>query len=107
MADYSREELLQMLEETEPQQQARTVEVRGVTVTINDGALKSWPVLRKVSALTDMDGLRATVALMDVVTMTTDLTEDAVLDMAGGHMADFADVAEVLSEISAAVYPKA
>lgn len=106
MAEYSREELLQMLNETE-EPKARTVEVRGATIIVDDAALKSWAVVTDIAKLSDMDGLHATVALMGIVTRCTDLDEEGVLALAGGHNADFGAVAEVLGEISQAIFPKA
>lgn len=106
MAEYSREELLQMLGETE-EPKPHTVEVRGRTITVDDARLKSWPVVVAMSKLTDQDGLHATVSLMDIVTQCTDLEQDDVLDMCGGPMADFGDVANALAEISGAILPKA
>lgn len=106
MAEYSREELLQMLNETE-EPKARTVEVRGATIMVDDAALKSWAVVTDIAKLSDMDGLHATVALMGIVTRCTDLDEEGVLALAGGHNADFGAVAEVLGEISQAIFPKA
>lgn len=106
MAEYSREELLQMLNETE-EPKARTVEVRRATIIVDDAALKSWAVVTDIAKLSDMDGLHATVALMGIVTRCTDLDEEGVLALAGGHNADFGAVAEVLGEISQAIFPKA
>lgn len=106
MAEYSREELLQMLNETE-EPKARTVEVRGATIMVDDAALKSWAVVTDIAKLSDMDGLHATVALMGIVCRCTDLDEERVLALAGGHNADFGAVAEVLAEISGAIFPKA
>lgn len=110
MADYSREELLRMLKETEgqtEQRDVRFVDVRGTTIMVDDAALKSWAVVADIAKMSDMDGLHATVALMDIVCRCTDLDEDAVLAMAGGHDADFGDVAAVLAEASAVIFPKA
>lgn len=107
MAEFSREELLQMLNETEEPKAARTVEVRGATIVVDDAALKSWAVVTDIAKLSDMDGLHATVALMGIVTRCTDLDEEGVLALAGGHNADFGAVAEVLGEISQAIFPKA
>lgn len=106
MAEYSREELLQMLNETE-EPKARTVEVRGAMIIVDDAALKSWAVVTDIAKLSDMDGLHATVALMGIVCRCTDLDEEGVLALAGGHNADFGAVAEVLGEISQAIFPKA
>lgn len=106
MAEYSREELLQMLNETE-EPKARTVEVRGAMIIVDDAALKSWAVVTDIAKLSDMDGLHATVALMGIVCRCTDLDEERVLALAGGHNADFGAVAEVLGEISQAIFPKA
>lgn len=107
MAEFSREELLQMLKETEEPKPQHTAEVRGRMIVVDDAAMRSWATVTDVAALTDMDGLHATVALMGIVTRCTDLSTDDVLAMAGGHDADFGEVAEVLAEISQAIFPKA
>ena len=105
MAEYSREELLKMLDKAD--ENPRTVEVRGRTIAVDESALRSWPVVVAISKLTDMDGLHATVGLMDIITQCTDLEEEDVLQLSGGHTADFGEVAKTLAEISELVFPKA
>lgn len=109
MAEYSREELLKMLDETEPAEPAtaaRTFEVRDRVVTVDDAALKSWRTVTRISEMQHMDGLNATVELMGIVTDCTDLEQADVLDMCGGPMADFGDVTELLAEMAGKLFPK-
>jgi hypothetical protein len=106
MAEYSREELLKMLDETEPATAARTFEVRDRVVTVDDAALKSWRTVTRISEMQHMDGLNATVELMGIVTDCTDLEQADVLDMCGGPMADFGDVTELLAEMAGKLFPK-
>jgi hypothetical protein len=84
----------------------RAVEVRGRTVAVDDRMLTSWPVVRRMAAFSSMEGIEAVVALMQVVTDVTDLEEEDVLEMAGGHYADVEDVARALRDISEAAFPK-
>ena len=107
MAEYSREELLKMLDETEPATAARTFTVRDRVVTVDDASLKSWRTVTRISEMQHMDGLNATVELMGIVTDCTDLEQADVLDMCGGPMADFGDVTELLAEMAGKLFPKA
>lgn len=109
MADYSREELLKMLEETEPAEPAsgRTFTMRGRVVKVDEAALKSWHTVMRIKAMQDMEPLYVTAELMGIVTDCTDLEQADVLDMCGGPMADFGEVAEAVSEIAKLLFPKA
>lgn len=106
MPEYSREELLEMLGKAD-EPQTRTVEVRGRAIAVDDAKMRSWPVVVQLSKLMDMDGLHATVGLMAIVTECTDLEEEDVLQLSGGHTADFGEVAKTLGEISELIFPKA
>lgn len=109
MAEYSREELLKMLQETETAEPApgRTFTVRDRVVSVDEAALKSWHTVMRIKAMQDMEPLYATAELMGIVTDCTDLEQSDVLDICGGQMADFGEVAEVLAEIAGKLFPKA
>lgn len=106
MADMSREELLQALADMDAADGA-TVEFRGREVRVDEAAKRSWPVVTAIARFDQMDGLHATVELMNVVCAVTDLTQEDVLDMSGGPMADFGDVASTLADLVTVVFPKA
>ncbi len=124
MADYTKEQLIQMLREAEQAEEAETAEKpaesrsfgwRGRTVEVDMPAIRSWATVRRMRDIERMPAEGATLAqvaeavdkLMAVVTDCTDLSQDDVLDACGGPMADFGEVAEAVSEIAKLLFPKA
>lgn len=106
MGEMSREELLRALADMDEGEFAE-VQFKGRAVKVDEAAKRSWAVVSAIARFDQMDGLHATVELMKVMCSVTDLTEADVLDMSGGPMADFGDVASTLADLVTVVFPKA
>lgn len=113
--EMTKEELLAALakmdeEQPEAAPEPPTVEVRGVRIALDPKRVTSWSLTRKLADMQrQVEGgadYTTLVLWMDIITEACGLTEEQVLDMAGGHYADVAEVADVLNEITRAVFPK-
>lgn len=106
MNDLSYEELLEIAKAKAPETSARTVDVDGLIVHVNDAAARSWKafnIISEVDAELTPYSLRKMVEFIELV---TDVDEAKMLETCGGELASVDDMATLAAKIVTYCYPK-
>ena len=86
--------------------ETRTIEVDGLTVTIDGAKVMSWPAWRIASKVTGEVSVETVDAMMQFVALVSDVDEAAIVAHHGGDSAPIEDVIGTAARILEACYPK-
>lgn len=105
--NLSREELLEIVKAVPTAaSEWREVDVNGLAVCVNEKAAKSWKAFDLLSTIPEELTPLAVRKMVDFIELTTDVTEERLLEACGGEYASVDDVVTLASQIITHCYPK-